>query len=196
MTPIQTEGWQLHPGANSVDGPDGPGGADAHALLGEGGSLQLVFLSATAARVTWRPADGFRQPRTWSIAPAGDTPWQGRPRASLEGFDRPRVTAADAQTQTQTLVGGRLAAQLLGGAGSPVRIVWSDTLTGQTVMQDRVTSAYLSERRTGLIRHSLVRDPRERYYGLGDKTGPLNRAGPVAGHLLRHAVDLRVRSRV
>ena len=176
MTPIQTEGWQLHPGANSVDGP---GGADAHALLGDGGSLQLVFLSATAARVTWRPADGFRQPRTWSIAPAGDTPWQGRPRASLEGFDRPRVTAADAQTktQTQTLVGGRLAAQLLGGAGSPVRIVWSDTLTGQTVMQDRVTSAYLSERRTGLIRHSVVRDPQERYYGLGDKTGPLNLHG-------------------
>ena len=164
MTPIKTAGWQLHPGADA---------SDAQALLSDGGSLQLVFLSATAARLSWRPADGFRQPRTWSIAPQGDVPWQGRPRASLEGFERPSVTAV----QGQTLVGGRLAAQLLGDAGSPVRIVWSDTQSGQTVMQDRVTSAYLSERRTGLLRHSVVRDPQERYYGLGDKTGPLNLHG-------------------
>ncbi len=166
MTPIQSAGWQLHPGA---------GYSDARAELLDGGALQLVFLTPTMARLTWRPASGFRQPRTWAIAPVphGDVPWEGRSRDSLEGFSRPSVTALG----PETLSTGRLAARLLGDANSAVRVVWADPLTGHTVMEDRVTSAYLRESRTGLIRHSVKRDPEERFYGLGDKTGPLNLHG-------------------
>ena len=54
---------------------------------------------------------------------------------------------------------------------------WMDTATGHTVLEDRPTSAYLQERRTGLVRHCVVRDPKEHYFGLGDKTGPLNLHG-------------------
>jgi alpha-glucosidase len=165
MTPVTTEGWQLKPSSHS----------DAQARLADGGSLQLVFLSPTLARLTWLPADGFRQARTWAIAPqpGTDVPWGGRPRERVDGFSRPLVTALDAQT----LSAGRLTAHMQGGPGSAVRVRWSDTLTGQTVLEDRVTSAYLRERRTGLVRHSVVRDPQERFYGLGDKTGPLNLHG-------------------
>jgi alpha-glucosidase len=44
-------------------------------------------------------------------------------------------------------------------------------------MEDRSTSAYLQEHRTGLVRHCVVRNPQDHYFGLGDKTGPLNLHG-------------------
>jgi alpha-glucosidase len=169
MTPIQTTGWQIQPGQAAFD---------AQAPLDGGASLRLVFLSPTLARVTWQPADGFREPRTWAIAPvaAQDVPWEGRARGSLEGFERPVVQV----TGEQQLGTDRLRATLLGdnkGKGTAVRVLWSDVATGNTVLEDRVTSSYLSEKRTGLVRHSVVRNPAEHYYGLGDKTGPLNLHG-------------------
>ena len=166
MTPIDTSAWQLCPGAPRQD---------ARAELKGGGELKLVFLSPTLARVTWRPAQGYREPRTWAIAPTAgeDVPWEGRERDSLAGFQRPAVTSSG----PQQLGTDRLQATLHGGGGQPVRITWTEPRSGQVVLDDRVTSAYLSERRTGRVQHSVVRDPRERYYGLGDKTGPLNLHG-------------------
>ena len=166
MKPIQSANWQLQPGGET---------ADATTDLAGGGALRLVFLTPTLARLTWQPAQGFRQPRTWAIAPVEgvDVPWQGRSRDSLDGFERPRIRIA----APDTLSSERLSAITLGGGTDPVRIVWTDVTSGHVLMQDRVTSAYLHEQRTGLVRHSVVRDPREHYYGLGDKTGPLNLHG-------------------
>jgi alpha-glucosidase len=53
---------------------------------------------------------------------------------------------------------------------------WADG-QGRTAGQDRGTSAYFTSPRTGAVRHYLQRDRAERYYGLGDKTGPLNLHG-------------------
>ena len=166
MRPIQSASWQMQPGFHN---------SDASAQLVDGGALRLVYLSPTMARVSWVSAQGFREPRTWAIAPVAgqDVSWQGRLRESLDGFVRPQVhISGPMQFETK-----QLRATLHGGGESPVRIVWSDVHSGLTLMEDRVTSAYLQERRTGLVRHSVVRDPAERYYGLGDKTGPLNLHG-------------------
>lgn len=169
MKPIRSQPWIRHPGHAA---------SDAHADLAGGDRLDLVFLSPTLARVHWTPATGFREPRTWSIAPTRDhrvqdVPWSGRPRSSLEGFDRPPLTE-----QSGPSIGThRLVASLEGGDRSPVRITWRDAPTGQVVLADRITSAYLRENRTGLVRHSVVRDPADHYFGLGDKTGPLNLHG-------------------
>jgi len=166
LTPIDTPAWTLCLGAPRQD---------AVAELHGGGELKLVFLSSTLARVTWLPGQGYREPRTWAIAPTPgqDVPWEGRERDSLAGFERPHLTS----TKPHSLGTEQLQATLHGGKGQPVRITWTDARSGQVVLDDRVTSAYLSERRTGLVKHSLLRDPRERYYGLGDKTGPLNLHG-------------------
>ncbi|MFY8041526.1 MAG: TIM-barrel domain-containing protein, partial [Rhodoferax sp.] len=128
------------------------------------------------ARVTWAWGAGFREPRTWSVAPlpAAEVPWEGRARESLAGFQRPVVVALAGTNQLAT---SALALQLLGGNGQPLRLVWSDPTTHQLFQSDRTTSAYLSERRTGLLRHCVERNPREHYFGLGDKTGPLNLHG-------------------
>ena len=165
MKPIASEAWVLNPqGALS----------DAHAALADGGQLRVVFLSDTMARLSWVPRDGFREPRTWSIAPEGhgDVPWEGRARDSLAGFERPAVKVAGNQLGTS-----RLQVQLMGGPGCAVRAIWSDPSSQSVLMEDRVTSAYLDERRTGLVRHSVVRHVGEHYFGLGDKTGPLNLHG-------------------
>ena len=173
MTPLQSNAWHINPPATQ---------ADATAQLNGRGQLSVSFLSDTMARVTWQPDSGFREPRTWSVAPvqAGsatqDVPWEGRERSSLAGFERPTLTAST-HPHTQTLQTSRLRLTLQGDAKQPLRLDWHCAQTGQLLMQDRLTSAYLHEHRTGLVRHCVQRDPSERYYGLGDKTGPLNLHG-------------------
>jgi alpha-glucosidase len=165
MKPIESHAWAVH--------PQDPG-CDAHADLTDGGQLRVVFLSQTMARLSWVPRDGFREPRTWAIAPdgQGDVPWEGRARESLAGFDRPAVKVDGLQVGTD-----RLRVELTAGPSCAVRAIWSDPMTQSVLMEDRITSAYLDERRTGLVRHSVVRHVGEHYFGLGDKTGPLNLHG-------------------
>lgn len=168
MTPIATPGWQLSPGAAH---------ADAVAVLTDGGQLQVSFLSPSMARVSWKPVTGFREPRTWAVCPdhSRDVPLTGRPRESLQGFVRPQLQSDADNGVVQT---DKLALRLLGRGGQqPVRLEWFAPDSGRLYQSDRVTSAYLSERRTGLVRHCVMRDHREHYFGLGDKTGPLNLHG-------------------
>ena len=168
MTPITTPGWHC------AGGSEGP---DATATLTNGGELQVSFLSPRMARVTWRPASGFKEPRTWAVCPdaSSDVPLTGRPRQSLEGFVRPAVQM---DADTGVLQTSDLAVRLLGkGSQQALRLEWFAPDSGRVYQSDRVTSAYLSERRTGLVRHCVVREPSEHYYGLGDKTGPLNLHG-------------------
>ena len=52
--------------------PQGPARADAHGMtiaLHGGARLQLEILEPALARVRLQPADGYREPRTWAIAP-------------------------------------------------------------------------------------------------------------------------------
>ena len=128
------------------------------------------------ARVTWETAQGYKEPRTWAISPVAgqDVPWTGRDRASLDGFARPAIAQTADEPLLQT---GQLAVRLHGGPGRAVGLEWSDPESGRIYLRDRGTSAYLGERRTGLVRHCVVRHPSEQYFGLGDKTGPLNLHG-------------------
>ena len=165
MTPLKSSAWQLT--ANAAN-------CDAHAALGSQGSLRVVFLSSTMARVTWQRATGWLEPRTWAIAPVAgqDVPVQGRERASLEGFTRPAL-----QQSADTLETDHLRVQLFAHDDGALRLEWSCPQTGKLWMSERSTSAYLHEKRTGLVRHCVQRDPAEHYFGLGDKTGPLNLHG-------------------
>jgi len=165
MTPVHSASWQMTPGGLQ---------ADACASLGGGAELRVVFLSPSMARVTWVPSQGFREPKTWAIAPSGvDVPWSGRDRSSLDGFVRPALHSPAAHC----LAADHLQVELHAAPGAAVRLVWSNPSSGHALMEDRHTSAYLSEQRTGLVRHSVVRQAGEHYFGLGDKTGPLNLHG-------------------
>ena len=63
-----------------------------------GASLDVRVLEPSLLRVTLRPAAGYREPRTWAIAPTAgqDVAWSGRERDDLTGFSRP---AAEVQVK-------------------------------------------------------------------------------------------------
>ena len=168
MSPLQSTGWRLRSESDSFD---------ATAPLDGKGQLQLTFLSPTMARVTWLPRNGFREPRTWAIAPCqayetADVPLQGRARDSLDGFSRPELVQGAGTLETN-----RLRVRLHAGTGKALRLEWSCPQTGKVWMSERNTSAWLHEQRTGLLRHCVERNPSEHYFGLGDKTGALNLHG-------------------
>ena len=172
--------WQAQHWAFEGEGRD----LAAVSRLDDGAEMSVRFLSPTMARVTLRPQGGWREPRTWAIAPlagaAGpggssgrDVPWQGRAREDLAGFERPPVTGGRVDG-ADTLATVRLQVRL---HVAPLRLEWRAVGADQPVAQDRFTSAYLRQARTGAVRHYLARDPREHFYGLGDKTGPLDLHG-------------------
>jgi alpha-glucosidase len=142
--------------------------------LADGGQFTVHFLGPSLARVTLKPASGFKEPRTWAISPlaagesTADVRWEGRERAEITGFD-----LQNGVVNENTITNAGLTATL---SLHPLRVTWSNTQTGEIIASDRATSAYLSERRTGAVRHYVTRNIEDRVYGLGDKTGPLNLA--------------------
>ncbi len=152
-------------------------GAAATVPLADGNEFTVQLLGESLARVTLKPADGFKEPRTWAIAPDGtpDVPWEGRDRASVAGFDLPKAVTTDA-----TLSTSRLCVSI---QTNPLRLTWTDARDQRQIAADRVTSGYMTEARSGLVRHYLQREvgagnlALEKHFGLGDKTGPLDLTG-------------------
>ncbi len=151
--------------------------ADAHGVelaVGGGASFSVQVLEAALVRVRYRPAIGYKEPRTWAIAPqAGhDVAWAGRSRDDLGGFSCPAAALTHDGAQV-TLATEALSLTL---RPDPLMLSWADG-QGRHLVHDRATSSYFTSPRTGAVRHCLQRDRSERYYGLGDKTGPLNLHG-------------------
>lgn len=147
-------------------------GVDLSIEGGAGFSIQV--LESAMVRVRCKPASGYREPRTWAIAPqAGeDVAWSGRQRDDTGGFSRPGARVIE-QAGEVTL---RTSALSVTVKEDPLTLSWQDS-QGRMLFSDRATSSYFASQRTGAIRHYLQRDRAERYYGLGDKTGPLDMHG-------------------
>ena len=169
-------------------GPTQIASLDAHGAclnLPDGAQFQVDVLEPSLVRVRHRPAAGYREPRTWAIAPQSavtttnatapvvqDVAWAGRARDDLTGFSRPPAQFSQS-ADGLTLATAALSVTL---RLDPLALSWHDAL-GRPLLSDRQSAAYLHSRRTGAVRHYLQRDRAERYYGLGDKTGPLNLQG-------------------
>jgi alpha-glucosidase len=141
------------------------------------GQFSVYALSETLLRVAYQPKHGYREPRTWAIAPindqaTADVPWQGRERAELTHLATAscQIKTSDHAVQLSTT------AVTINIDLNELRLTWQ-TPSGQVILADRPTTAYLSSRRTGATCHYLARDLNDRYYGLGDKTGPLDQHG-------------------
>lgn len=153
-------------------------GARAHAqgvdlTLADTASFSVQVLEASMFRVRYQPRSGYLEPRTWAIAPSGqEPPWSGRARDDLSGFSCPKAQVSE-QVGAVTL---KTAAMSVTVSLNPLVLQWHDA-KGMPLLSDRATSAYFVSQRTGAVRHYLQRDRAERYYGLGDKTGPLNLQG-------------------
>lgn len=136
----------------------------------------LYVLEHGLFRVLLKRNNELTLDRTWSIAPDNDVPWQGRERLSLEGFSLPNFNLTE-QDNTLTVSTDTLRVTIK----KPLSLTWeyNNNGTWQTLVEDRPTSAYLVSNReeNQRLEHYQRRYGDENYYGLGEKSGDLNRNG-------------------
>ncbi len=152
--------------------------ADAHGAvlaLDGGWQMRVALVAPGVGRTLLLPPSGLREPRSWSVI-------DGRARDAWQGADRSALfTDAPAATLTQAGNGLTLADELLRVHVSlnPLGLTWEqwNGNAWQTCCIDRPTFGYGSAKRSGLTGHWQQRDEHDQYFGLGDKTGPLNKAG-------------------
>jgi alpha-glucosidase len=140
-----------------------------------GFSAHVFVLEADIIRVALLPGAQFSMARTWSIA-AGkdDVPDDGRERFDISGFSVPpfeiaerddRVTIATNRLRvTISLVGFHCSWEMATASG------WHE------IARDRQTQAYNFGWWGSGVHHYLARHPTERYYGLGERSGDMDRA--------------------
>ncbi|HDJ2741125.1 TPA: glycoside hydrolase family 31 protein [Salmonella bongori] len=138
-------------------------------------TLCLYVLEETLFRVLVKRKGELALNRTWSIAPVEDVPWEGRRREDLSGFTLPAWTL---HQQDGTLI---VATESLRATiHQPLWIEWhyrNDEGKWQPLVNDRPTSAYLLNAHGDGVAHYQSRRLDERFYGLGDKAGDLQRTG-------------------
>lgn len=145
--------------------------------LERGWRARVSMVDGHTGRFTLLPPDGFREPRTWALDPGGAFPLEGRRRDSL--FPPDANAAATRDGDTLVLAGSHLRARI---ALDPFAVAWQQLDARgqwQFCCGDRDESyAYGVSERSGTLHHWCERDPAdERYFGLGDKTGPIDLAG-------------------
>ena len=135
---------------------------------GQGITCRVSLLAPDLGRVTFLRDAGPRQPTTWMVPAPGerDTPWGGRDRLDDSVWPPPPIER-DGLTLRTTLLG-------VGIELDPFRLVWLDA-TGRTILADRPSMPYMFGAHA--IEHHSLRHPNDQYYGLGDKTGPLDLNG-------------------
>ncbi|MGY3570250.1 TIM-barrel domain-containing protein [Vibrio paucivorans] len=138
-------------------------------------ALHLFVLETNLIRVLIKRKNELRLDRTWMIAPDGqDVPWEGRDRMSTEGFSLPSFELTHNEeklvVETETL---RLT------LNQPLWMEWEHKVNGEwlPLTKDRKTGAYQLGVTEPGISHFMNRGDDEYYYGLGEKTGNLNREG-------------------
>lgn len=141
-------------------------GAVAHVFVLEDDIVRLLLL-----------ADGVvTSPPSWAIAPgAEDIAEPGRDRMATDGFACPDFEidqSGGILTITTTRL--RLSIVLTG-----LRCRWAQRVGDdwQVIAEDRPTQAYDFGWWDGRAHHYLVRRPGERFYGLGERSGAMDRAG-------------------
>lgn len=136
-----------------------------------GGGLvcRISFLADRTARVLFLRGTP-RQPRTWSVlAPgAADTPWDGRDRLDESAWPIPAI-----ERSGLTLHGPGLSVRI---SLDPFRLEWL-LPDGRVFLADRAGMPYMFAHRSPALAHYALRRPDDRFYGLGDKTGPLDLHG-------------------
>ncbi|RZF64772.1 alpha-glucosidase [Sphingomonas populi] len=141
-------------------------GAIAHLFVLEDDVMRLLLL----------PTGAVTSPPSWAIAPgADDIAEPGRDRMSVEDFSCPDADIEDhdgmLRIETTRL---RLTIRLHG-----LHCTWEqrDGDAWAAMAADRPTQAYDFGWWDGRAHHYVARQPGDRFFGLGDRTGDVDRAG-------------------
>lgn len=140
---------------------------------GDGLRCQILVPALGFVRVVFIPAGGFRQDRSWMVSAGGmDVPWEGRGRLD-PGDAAPPPFAFEQVDGGITLRSEEFSLEI---ALSPFALRWRRP-DGSLFAADRASRAYAFGRHRPTLLHAMARHPEDRYYGLGDKTGPLDLRG-------------------
>lgn len=144
--------------------------------LDDGWRLRLHAMADDLLRVVLEPAEGLPVDRSWMIAPEGEVPWEGRPRDDMAGFAPPATTLERLDDGATRLVAGRFRVTV---AASPLRLSVEQKVGGawRPWISDRGTGGFVRVDGDRKVRHYQTRADGDRYFGLGDKAGPLDRHG-------------------
>ncbi|GAB4429445.1 MAG: glycoside hydrolase family 31 protein [Anaerolineae bacterium] len=138
-----------------------------------GERLQLTVLDHDLVRVQHFPDGVPRLDRTWMVVGAdGDVPRDGRRRDDLSPFALPPF-AREIEDDTIRLRTAYLTVDI---SLAPFALRWFDE-QGRMFAADLPGRAYAYDRATRTIYHYLQRRSAERYYGFGERAGPLDKAG-------------------
>jgi alpha-glucosidase len=142
-------------------------GAVAHVFVLEDDVMRLLLLR-----------DGVvSSPPGWAIAPgADDIDEPGRDRLSVAGFTCPDPVIEEHDDRI-VIATERLRVMIVRHG---LRCRWEQRDAGggwHAILRDRPTQAYDFGWWDGRAHHYVARQPGERYYGLGDRTGDCDRAG-------------------
>src|SRR5215472_1616494 len=139
--------------------------------LESGWQCRIFVLADDMVRVLFVPPDGLREARTWMVAPGGtDVPWEGRDRLDVSRFRRPSFDFHDGDHVVMGTSALRVTVRL-----QPFGLEWF-TASALRFAADRPTHGYAFAR-SGATRHYMARETTDRYFGLGDKTGPIDHHG-------------------
>ena len=142
--------------------------------LAFGVEARIAFLERDIARVVFRRDGGYRLDRGWSIAPNRLEPaFSGRKREDLTGHALPPAIVAITADGVEIAAGDLVLKVRL----SPFGLNWHRRFESVPFLCDRATQAYLVSRRSGAFSHFVSRDRLDRHYGLGDKSGALDKTG-------------------
>lgn len=141
---------------------------------GDGVSCRISALDVDLFRVLFLHDGRSHQRRTWSVPAEGasETPWEGRDRADESSWPMPPLTITASPERIRLATPALVAIVHL----APLRLEWARP-DGPIFASDRAAHPYMLGERNGRIRHAMARHARDRYYGLGDKTGPLDLHG-------------------
>lgn len=136
--------------------------------------LRIAALENDLFRVSLKKEGAWRQPRTWSIAPNGDTPWEGRDRDDLSGFDGADLTVMNTGG---TLILSTPTVRVT--ISEPLHLKWEAQINGawRVFAQDRPTGSLMLGRKDHSHGHFLNYDADAPVHGLGEKAGNLDRRG-------------------
>ncbi|KUI96578.1 hypothetical protein VRK_42730 [Vibrio sp. MEBiC08052] len=138
-------------------------------------TLHIFVLEPDIFRVLVKKNASLRLDRTWTVSPAADDiDWNGRARTSMQGYSLPdyQLNRSDDEVEIAT---DRLKLTIT----QPLQFHWHYHAQGewQPLAHDRKTGAIQLATSTEGVAHFMHRGDNEHYFGLGEKTGNLNREG-------------------
>ena len=138
---------------------------------------KILVLEDDILRVLIHNKNGMKLDKTWLVAPGmADIPFEGRDRLDTTGFSLPKFNVEEIDGFVK-ITTSKIEANI---NLIDLKITWSyiENDTKVEFMKDRQTQAYNFKGELGEgIYHYISRGKNEQYFGLGEKSGDLNRFG-------------------